>query len=245
MEGHDVPEFRTRPDGTRYPITPKKGKTAGAVVAAAVVAGLVAATNGATATDSVGTALDTAVQQGADVQTTSGEDSASRGKETETWQRMALREVKKVIKQQLRCAVQSYGQVQQFFVQTPCDSLNQALFALGDTRGDIMAVSVMWVTMSSAGDADRLKRLEDTYGTGDVTPFGTEALELGGIKFTAQHYASREDGSLLVVAETEPVRGQPSATLLNDVAKVASVFPPLCGSGSITLPRPLPCLPAL
>jgi hypothetical protein len=232
------------PGGGSDPGKPKS-KTAGTVVAAAVAAGLVAAASGATVTDSVGTALDTAVQQSAETRAANGKESAKKGDDAQTWERMALREVKKVVRKQLRCEVQSYGQVQRFFVQTPCDSLNQALFALGDTYGNIIALSVIWVKMSAATDTMRLKNLEDTYGTGDLTPFGTDALELGGIKFTAQHYASRSDGTLLVVVETEPVRGQPSPTLLDDVAKVASVLPPLCGSGSAGLPQPIPCVPSI
>ncbi len=156
-----------------------------------------------------------------------------------------MREVKKVVQRQLRCEVQSYSQVQKFFAQTPCDSLNQALFALSDPDGNIMALSVIWVKMPDSAGRQRLQTLEDTYGSGDITPFGTEALELGGIKFTAQHYGSRPDGKLLVVAEAEPVRGQASTTELNDLAKVASVFPPLCGSGSVGLPQPLPCVPSI
>jgi hypothetical protein len=69
-------------------------------------------------------------------------------------------------------------------------------------------------------------KLENTYGTGDVTPVATEALELAGLRFTAQHYASRIDGSLVVIAETEPAHGSPAATLLNDAAKIAVLFPP-------------------
>ena len=220
-----------------------KSKAAGTVVAAAVTAGLVVAAGGGTVTESVGAGLDAAAQQSAETRTANGKDSAANGDDATTWQRMAMKEVKKVVTRQLRCAVQSYGQVQAFFTRTPCDSLNQALFALGDSDGNLIAVSVIWVTMSDAADTDRLKALEDTYGTGDITPFGTEALELAGVKFTAQHYKSRPDGKLLVVAEAEPIRGRPSATLLNNVAAVASVLPPLCGSGSVGLP--VPCMPAV
>jgi hypothetical protein len=222
-----------------------KSKAAGTVVTAAVVAGLVAAAGGATVPESVGTALDTAVQQSAETRTANGKDSAAKGDDAKAWQRMAMREIKKVVRRQLRCAVQSYGQVRTFFTQTPCVSLNQALFELGDGDGNVIALSVIWVTMSDAADTDRLKALEDTYGTGDITPFGTEVLESAGVKFTAQHYASRPDGKLLVVAETEPLHGHPSNTALNNLATVASVLPPLCGSGSVGLPEPIPCVPGI
>jgi hypothetical protein len=83
-----------------------------------------------------------------------------------------------------------------------------------------------WVKMSSEDEATHLKTLEDTYGTGDITPVATQVLGLGGIRFTGAHYASRRDGSLVVVSEAEPVRGTPSTTLLNNAPKVAAVLPP-------------------
>ena len=218
----------------------RKSTAVGTVVTAAVVAGLVSAAGGATVTESIGTGLDAAAQQSAETRAANAQKSAARGNDAEAWQRMAMREIKKVVTRQLRCAVQSYGQVRQFFAQTPCDSLNQALFALADGDGNVIALSVIWVKMPDAAETDRLKTLEDTYGTGDITPFGTDALELAGIKFTAQHYASRPDGKLLVVAETEPVRGHPSNTVLNNLATVASALPPLCGSG-----LPVPCVPGI
>jgi len=223
----------------------RKSTAAGTVVTAAVVARLVSAAGGATVTESIGTGLDAAAQQSAETRAANGKNSAARGNDAEAWQRMAMREIKKAIKRDLRCTVQSYGQVRQFFMRTPCDSLNQALFALADGDGNVVALSVIWVKMPDASQTDRLKALEDTYGSGDFTPFGTDALELAGIRFTAQHYASRRDGKLLVVAETEPVRGHPSAALLNNVAIVGSVLPPLCGSGSVGLPSPVPCMPAI
>jgi hypothetical protein len=122
--------------------------------------------------------------------------------------------------------VQSFGQVQQFFLRHPCDKLDQLLFAVNDTHGNLIVGSVMWVKMPSDSGAAQFMRLEDTFGTGDVTPIGTEVLELGHIRFTGKHYKSRPDGSLVVIAETEPLRGQPSNTLLKEVATVADVLPP-------------------
>ncbi|HWC79966.1 MAG TPA: hypothetical protein VG756_08390 [Pseudonocardiaceae bacterium] len=204
-----------------------KGKSKGGVViAAALFAGLAAAAGGADASGSIGAALDAAGSQSADAQRSSAEQPARDGDETEAWRRLGLKETKKWLEQRLRCAVQSYGQVQQFFLGTPCTSMDQRMVVLGDPHGNLIVVSVVWVKMGSASDADRLLKLENTYGTGDVTPVATEALELAGLRFTAQHYASRIDGSLVVIAETEPVHGNPAATLLNDAAKIAVLFPP-------------------
>ena len=204
-----------------------KGKTAGGVVGAALVAGLMAAANGADVTTSVGTALDTAGQSSVDAETASSREAAKKGDEKEAWQRMALREIDRQVKNDLRCAVQSFGQVQQFFVSHPCKKLDQVVYALEDSNGNVIIGTVMWVTMPSAGEAEQLQQVEDTYGTGDVTPFTSEILGLGGVRFTGQHYRSRLDGSLFVISETEPLRGQPSNQLLLNVATVADVLPPL------------------
>jgi hypothetical protein len=193
-----------------------------------VVAALMAAANGADVTTSVGTALDTAVgRSSVDAETASSREAARKGNEKQAWQRMAMREIERKVKNDLRCAVQSFGQVQQFFVSHPCKKLDQVVYGLEDANGNVIIGTVMWVTMPSAGDAQQLRRMEDTYGTGDVTPFTSEILGIGGVKFTGQHYRSRLDGSLFVISETEPLRGQPSNELLLDVATVADVLPPL------------------
>jgi hypothetical protein len=198
------------------------------VVGAALVAGLMAAANGADVTTSVGTALDTAASQSsAEAQTASSREAAKKGNEQEAWQRMALRQLKREAEDELRCAVQSFGQVQRFFVTHPCKKLSEVMYAFRDKDGDDIVGTVMWVTMPSAGDAQQLQRVEDTYGTGDVTPFATEIAGYAGIKFTGKHYWSRRDGSLFVISETEPLRGHPSDVFLLDVAKVLDVLPPL------------------
>jgi hypothetical protein len=204
----------------------KKGK-GGPIVAGAVLAGLLVAAEGGTTTESVGAALDSAsaASTSTDARTADSQQAARKGDEAQAWRRMGIRELKKITRRGLRCTIQSYGQVRQFFLSTPCRSLDQRLFAFADTDGNEIAVSVVWVRMSSADDADRLTQVEDVYGTGDITPVATQVLRAGGIRFTGKHYASRTDGSLAVVAETEPLRGNPSASLLDDTAKVVDVLP--------------------
>jgi hypothetical protein len=200
---------------------------AGGVVGAALLAGLMSAAGGADATASIGAGLDTAVSQSTvDAETASSQEAAKTGDDTEAWRRLALKEIKKDVKRELRCAVQSFGQVQQFFLRHPCDKLDQLLFAISDTHGDIVVGTVMWVTMPSDSEASEFKQLEDTYGTGDVTPVGTQILQLGGIRFSGKHYKSRSDGSLVVISEAEPARGQPSNMLLQEVATISDVLPP-------------------
>jgi hypothetical protein len=205
-----------------------KGKAAGGFVGAALVAGLMAAANGADVTTSVGTALDTAASQSsADADTAGGREAAKKGNEKETWQRMALRQLERQVRDDLRCAVQSFGRVRQFFVTHPCKKLSEVVYAFEDANGDDIVGTVMWVTMPSAADAEQLKQVEDIYGSGDVTPFTTQILDVAGIKFTGQHYRARLDGPLFVISETESLHGHPSDQHLLNVATVLDVLPPL------------------
>ncbi|GAA0616490.1 hypothetical protein GCM10010174_38020 [Kutzneria viridogrisea] len=205
-----------------------KGSTAGTVVGAAVVAGLVATASGAGTSASIGSALDAgASARSGSGNTAKSRDAAGRGDRLTAWERAGLKEIKRQVTHQLRCGVQSTGAVQRYFLGHPCDKLDQLLFLVSDGQGNDILGSVVWVTMPSTASAAEFKSIEDVGGSGDVTPFGTEALALGGIKFTGMHYASRSDGRLVVVAETEPVHGSPSDALLKDVATIADLLPPL------------------
>jgi hypothetical protein len=201
---------------------------AGGVVTAAVLAGLMSAVGGGDATTSVGAALDSAASANvSDAQAARAKGEAKQGDDADAFRRLGLKELRKDLKRELRCAAQSFGQVQRFFLRHPCRRLDQRLFLLSDSRGNTLVGSIMWVTMPSSRDAASFVRLEDTYGSGDVTPVGTEVLEVGGIHFTGKHYRSRRDGSLVVIAETEPVGGSPSDAFLQTTADVADVLPPL------------------
>lgn len=215
-------------------------KAVGGAVGAALLAGLMTAAGGGGATASLGSALDTAASRSATESkgasntksktrsrsTSKSRDAAKRGNETEAWKRMGLKKLRQEVKRILQCPAQSYGQVQEFFVEHPCDKLHQRLFPLEDGHGNVLAVSVMWVTMPSSDEAAELKKVEDVHGTGDVMPVGTQALGFGDFHFTGKHYESRRNGSLVVIAETEAVSGHPSEQLLDGVATVADVLPP-------------------
>ncbi|WP_344855611.1 hypothetical protein [Amycolatopsis ultiminotia] len=199
----------------------------GGVFTAAVLATVVAAASGGDVVTSAGAGLDTATTKSvSDADTANSKKAARNGDRAKAWRRLALKEVGKEIKKDLRCAVQSFGQVQQYFLRHPCQKLDQLLFVVQDRNGNTIAGSVTWVKMPSAESAAQLRRLEDTYGSGDVTPFGTAVLEAGGFRFTGKHYRSRLDGKLAVIAETDPIKGRPSDAFLKQVADVADVLPP-------------------
>ncbi|REH30719.1 hypothetical protein BCF44_12378 [Kutzneria buriramensis] len=186
-------EFRTRPDGTVYPLTPRKGKGgAGIVVAALLAVGLIAANGGMHNATLVSTTTDP------------------------TWHGLPVRQQDATAPQHPDCVAQSHDQVRQFFVRTPCAGMTEALYTLVDRSGNTFALSVAWVRMSSAADAVAFQKLDDTYGTGDITA-------LGGIRLTGQHYRSAIDGTLVVIAEAEPLTGQ--STLLDDAALTGTQLP--------------------
>ncbi|ADJ47924.1 hypothetical protein AMES_6099 [Amycolatopsis mediterranei S699] len=199
----------------------------GGVFGAAVLATVVAAASGGDVVTSVGAGLDAATTKSvSEADAAAGKKAARKGDRAEAWRRLALKELKKEIKKDLRCTVQSFGQVQQFFLRHPCDKLDQLLFVVQDRNGNTIAGSVAWVKMPSAESAGQLRKLEDVYGSGDVTPFGSEVLAAGGFRFTGKHYRSRPDGKLVVIAETDPIKGHPSDAFLKQVADVADVLPP-------------------
>lgn len=204
-----------------------KGAAGTALGAAVLTAGITMA-GGGDAVTSVGAGLDAAAaDSSAGADTSASRDSAEKGDRTEAWRKMALKEVGHEVWHQLRCGVQSTGRVQQFFLENPCQKLDQLAFAVQDGKGNVIAGFVSWVTMDSSGTATELKRLEDGYGSGDVVPFGMQALEFGGVHFTGRYYHARQDDKLVVIAETEPVRGHPAEAELKNVAAVADVLPPL------------------
>lgn len=192
-----------------------------------VTAGITAV-GGGDAVTSVGAGLDAAAGDSTiNAETADSRNAARKGDRTDAWRKMAFKEIRHEVWHQLRCAVQATGGVQQFFLDNPCKGLDELTFAVGDDNGNVIVGSVSWVTMDSSQDATELKQLEDTYGSGDVVPFGMEALGFGGIHFTGRYYRSRQDDALVVIAETEPVRGRPSEKQLEEVAAVADVLPPL------------------
>jgi hypothetical protein len=217
-------EFRTRPDGTVYPLggSGSKKKGAGAVVAGAALVGAIAfggggAAGGAAAADGLSAA--------AQVRVANAQKAAGRGQRGQAWKRVGSRELRQRAQRQLHCARNSHGGVRAFFLLTPCRSLDRALFVLADGAGGVLVLSVYWVRMrTSAGDRE-LKDLDDEFGTGNVNPVAGALLGVAGIEFTGRYYHSRRARTLVVTAETEPVSGAPTEELLESVAQVATVLP--------------------
>lgn len=154
-----------------------------------------------------------------------GQKSARRGDSKQAWERMGMRELKKAVKQDLSCVARSHGQVREFFVRTPCASLDRIVFAVSDGRGSSMLVSVAWVGFHTKAQAAEFRKVEDTPNSGDVTPLGGSLLSLADVRFSGNHYRSRPDGKTVVIAETETASGQFGNATLDAVADVAVYLP--------------------
>jgi hypothetical protein len=208
------------------------GGKGGRFVAAAVLAGAVAAAGGGLGggaalggASSAGGAVDSAVGQNISAKKAEGKKAARKGQADEAWRRMGMRSLKKTVKRDLECVADSFGQVREFFVRAPCTSLDRMLFGIGDGNGNVVVVSVAWVGFRTSGHAQEFKRLDDAYGSGNITPLAGALLDMADIHFTGQHYRSRTDGKTIVIAEAEPGAGHLSDELLDAVADVAAELP--------------------
>ncbi|WP_433274335.1 hypothetical protein ACQPZF_21470 [Actinosynnema sp. CS-041913] len=137
------------------------------------------------------------------------------------WNGLGLRVVDRVTRDDRDCVANSFGQVRELLTAAPCSSLSRMLFTLADDKGTVVAVSVAWVEFGARDVATEFKRVEDIHGTGDITPLSASLLLMDDITFTAHHYGSELRESTVVVAETETVGGTATPEFLRQVAGVA------------------------
>lgn len=196
-----------------------------AAIAIASTGGGIGAGAGVSAGSSGGTVAESSAGRNMAARKANGKRAARQGKVDETWARLGLRGAKKYLQQDLDCVLNSFGKIREFFLRTPCRSLDRALFAVVDEQGNTIVVSVAWVGFRTRTDARKFKELDDVYGTGNVSPLGGAILGLADVRFTGQHYASRTAGAMAVIAEAEPVDGAVSDEVLDGIAEVAVLLP--------------------
>ncbi|GHE88004.1 hypothetical protein GCM10017786_19850 [Amycolatopsis deserti] len=120
------------------------------------------------------------------------------------------------------CAANSYSQVKQFFTQHPCQRLSRALYttASGASRA---LVSVAVVAMSTPEEAQQLKKLADTDGTGNVNDLvrdGTAKIA-GAPKLADGDYLSRVTGSSVTIVLSAFFDGHTDEATLQRISKEA------------------------
>ncbi|WP_436492254.1 hypothetical protein [Actinokineospora sp. HUAS TT18] len=191
------------------------------------IAGAIAMSGGAGGGGVAGSAADAAgTSGGVSARVRQGKDSARKGKGDDAWRKMNLKKVKETSKGAIDCAVNSYGQVRDFFLRNPCKSLDRTLITLTDPAGNSFVVSVSWVRMRDKSDVGDLKTLIDTDGTGSVAPLMFSVLKSQGVRFTGNPFHSRKDRDVLIVAEGAVVSGKPDSALMEGTVEVAAELMP-------------------
>ncbi|GAA2964623.1 hypothetical protein [Actinokineospora diospyrosa] len=150
---------------------------------------------------------------------------ARKAKADDGWRKLRLRNVREATENALDCAINSYGQVRDFFLRNPCADLDRTLFTLADPAGNTFVVSVSWVRMRSAKDVPPLKKLIDTDGTGSVKSLGFDLLKHQGVRFTGTPFRSRPSKDVLVVAEGAVVSGKPDPAIFQQAVTIAAELP--------------------
>ncbi|MCU1680899.1 MAG: hypothetical protein JWQ81_1638 [Amycolatopsis sp.] len=153
--------------------------------------------------------------------------SAKRGKSDEAWSKMGLKQLKKAAEHDIKCLAASTGKVQEFFLRTPCTSLDRLVLAVGDGHGNAAIMSVVWVGFRTSADVDAFERVERIQGSGDVKPLGSALLGLANLRFSGLHYHSRSEKNTIEIAETENATGHMSTPVLDALADISSYLPRL------------------
>lgn len=222
----DTPDFRTRPDGTVYPIRNSRGR-GGAAALAVGTALAVASAGGGAGVASLGGAGEAAVSAAEravirNIQHNLGKAkrTARTGRTGQAWRQLRLRQGRRHVIDNVKCRALSYGQVQDFFTRTPCRGISRVQFPVVDGQGHTASVLVSRVRWSRYSDARAFKRLIDVHGTGDIEPV------LPVVRFTGHHYGSDRRGKTVVVAEAESAGTAMSGQLLDEIARTAVVLAP-------------------
>jgi hypothetical protein len=226
-------------NGKRIPIN--GGGRSGAVVAAGVLAiGLSAGTGGLGLTggsglvSEVGTVAEEAAPGAGPgssgsgqlrARKSEGQKSARKGDSKAAWQRLGVKQLKRTARQQAECVAVSFGQIRDFFTRHRCTSLDRALFLIGDGAGNTAVLSVVWVGLASARDADAFESIMEIDGSGDIKPLGASMLGLADIRFTGKNYGSDRNGKNVTIAETEQVAGHFDPGTLDAIAEVSAYLP--------------------
>ncbi|MGJ7909044.1 hypothetical protein ACOQFL_21490 [Actinopolyspora sp. H202] len=219
-------KYRSRPDGTVYPLEGGSGGKSKATVVAGGVALAMWASGGGTGgvtlggsgttTASMSTA-DTAVVRTIGKNLSKARRDVKRGNRNRAWKRLGLRQGRRVTGKTVKCVTTTYGEVREFLVETPCRDLRRFQFPV-DYEGGTISVFVSRVRMRSSAAARDFRSLIDEHGTGDIRPV------LSTVRFSGYHYDSAHRRGAVFVAETESRTGNVPKQVLDSTAKAATAL---------------------
>jgi hypothetical protein len=101
------------------------------------------------------------------------------------------------------CVGHSYGQVADFFGRTDCTGLSRGLYS-AQVGGHAMVVAVSHTRMPTADQAQALRALADTSGTGNVSDLLREGVRYPGgpARLVHSEYSSQQQGDVVTIVET-------------------------------------------
>lgn len=123
------------------------------------------------------------------------------------------------------CATHAYDRVAEHLREHPCTTQRRMLLTATDGHARRAVVTIAWVTMPSARKAERLKKLMDTHGTGNITSLASDHPIYDQVRFTGNHYDSRQSGKTVIIAEAEPHPGSSPPPWLDKAATTALNHP--------------------
>ena len=113
------------------------------------------------------------------------------------------------------CADLATGAVREYLLAHRCLALQRGTFSVSSGR-DRAVVAVAWIEMGTDEDAEGLKEVLDSPGTGSIRPLDRR------VTLTGQRYASDIDGTVVTTAEAEPVAGSVATKAFEEAAEQAA-----------------------
>lgn len=120
------------------------------------------------------------------------------------------------------CQGHAYDAVADFFASSDCSGLTRSLWT-ADAGGQPAVVSLSQVTMPDAANAQALRSLADTDGSGNVSDLLREGARYDGgpTKLSNAQYASAQQGTTVTIVETSWTGTAGTASALDALASAA------------------------
>ncbi len=129
------------------------------------------------------------------------------------------------------CQGHAYDAVAAFFASSDCTALGRSLWS-ADAGGQPAVVSLSRVTMPDVANAQALRSLADTDGSGNVNDLLREGVRYDGgpEKLSGAQYASAQQDTRVTIVETSWTGGPGASSALDALASSALSLPDVDGS---------------
>jgi hypothetical protein len=129
------------------------------------------------------------------------------------------------------CQGHAYDAVAGFFAESDCTALSRSLWS-ADAGGQPAVVSLARVTMPDVANAQALRSLADTDGSGNVNDLLREGVSYPGgpTKLSGAQYASAQEGTTVTIVETSWTGTAGAGSALDALASSALSLPAVDGS---------------